>query len=226
MRLNGSKAPSDVAAAAAVGVAFVAYLAVMLFLRAPTADEWAHADPILGIAARTATLALVVGGGVLAAVVWWIAARPDRAVLASATKQAAAGVLFAALVAGGMRLFAGDTLPSFIPAEESAAPGFTLSMAAGYAEEVLFRLALVPAVYFPLRRRASRPAAIAVAAVVAGLAFALLHEAGPGASSTAYFATRFLVPGAAMTVAFLVIGPTFLVAAHCTAHLFIPALFQ
>lgn len=217
---------ATVAAAAGVGAAFAVYLAIMLVASAPTATEWDHADPILRIIPRTLTLVSIVAGGLLTALVWWRYARPGRAVLAAAGWQALLGAIAAVAIAGGVRIVVGDSLPGFVPSEESAAPGFSLSMAAGYAEEVLFRLILVPLIYFPMRRRSGRVASILVAAVVAGLAFALLHQAGPGPSSSAYFATRFLVPGAIMTVAFIVIGPSFVVTAHCTAHILIPALFH
>ena len=72
-------------------------------------------------------------------------------------------------------------------------------MTAGYAEEVLFRLALLPVLYLALARRLTRPVAIAIAAILTGLAFALLHDAGPGAFELRYFITRVLIPGAAMS---------------------------
>jgi hypothetical protein len=223
---GGREERAAIAAASAIGALFAVYLGVMLVVRPPSATEWEHADPILAILPRTLTLGLILVAGFGSAVTWWLVARPSRAAMMSAVRQALAGACVALAVAGGLRLFVGDTLPSFIPAEESAAPGYTLSMAAGYAEEVLFRLGLAALLFFALRRRLGRPAAIALTAVVTGLGFALLHEAGPAASSSAYFTTRFIVPGAAMTVAFLVIGPGFLIGAHCSAHLLIPALFH
>ena len=45
-----------------------------------------------------------------------------------------------------------------------------------------------------------------------------------GRVTAALMLTRFVLPGCGMTIAFL-ISPSFLVFAHCTAHLAIPFLF-
>jgi hypothetical protein len=224
LQLGRSVERPQIAAAALVGLLFTGYLAVRLLVTPPTEADWAGADPILHILPRWAVW-LVVAGGAIAAAGWWVAGRPARDEVVAGAGQLLLGGLFAALAVAALRLIAGPELPAAIPAEESAAPGFALSMAAGYGEELLFRLALAPLVYLPLAPRLGRLPAIAIAAVITGLAFALVHEAGGGDSSTAYFVIRTLIPGAGMTVAFFAVGPSFLIGAHGTAHLLIPAVF-
>jgi hypothetical protein len=99
-------------------------------------------------------------------------------------------------------------------------------MTAGYVEEVVFRLILLPAVFALLVSRASpSTAAIATAAVV-GLSFAVLHQLGAPDDSVAHFITRVVVPGAGMSLAFLLVGPSFVLVAHLAAHVAIPVLFR
>lgn len=215
----------QIAAAAILAQIFTVYVLVLRAAAPPTDAEWARADPILAIAPRALSLWLVPALGVLAAGVWWRLAEPRVREMRRGLRDAAIGALVAAAAVGLLRLVAGPHIPSFIPSEESAGPGYLLSMSAGYGEELLFRLALLPLLYLLLARRLTRPAAIGLAAVLTGLGFALLHQAGPGAFDAQFFATRFLVPGLAMSVAFFAISPAFLVTAHCAAHLLIPALF-
>jgi len=127
-----------------------------------------------------------------------------------------------------MRLAFGPTLPSFVPPEESARPGFTQGLAAGLFEEVLFRLMILPLSYRALLRRLSPRHAAPIAILVTSLAFAISHELGPGAAQfrVDHFITRFAFPGALMSAAYFVPGPAFIIAAHSTAHLLIPILFS
>ncbi|MCA9679265.1 MAG: hypothetical protein KC464_29815, partial [Myxococcales bacterium] len=140
----------------------------------------------------------------------------------------ALGAAAAAAVTLALRAAVGDHLPAFIPAEESAGPGLAQGLAAGVGEELVFRLGVAAAVYLTLARRLPRAAAIAAAAIVTGAMFALAHELPPAGGSFAldHVVTRALIPGAAMTAAFLVVHPAFLVAAHAAAHLLIPFLFR
>ena len=62
--------------------------------------------------------------------------------------QIAIGVLTAVAVTVTIRVLVGDSLPDFIPAEESSKPGFLYGMVAGYGEEVLFRMLLMPLLFF------------------------------------------------------------------------------
>ncbi len=215
----------QIAAAAILAQIFTVYVLVLRAAAPPTDAAWAHADPILTIAPRSLSLWLVPVLGALAAAVWWRLAQPRAREMRRGLRDALLGALAAAAAVGLLRLLAGPDLPSFIPREESSGPGYLLSMSAGYGEELLFRLALLPLLYVLLARRLTRPAAIMLAAVLTGLGFAWLHQAGPGGFDAQFFATRFLVPGVAMSVAFLAISPAFLVTAHCAAHLLIPALF-
>lgn len=217
--------PQDVAAATIIAQVFVVYLAVLQVVAPAQASHWAHADPILLILSPEVTLALVPALSVLLALTWWRWAKPDKATLRRALWHAAAGLAAGLVAIGLLRLVTGPVLPTFIPAEESAKPGFLLSMTAGYGEEVILRMALLPALLFGLARRLSRPAIITIAVVATGLAFALLHEPGQEAFNAQYFITRVLVPGCAMSLAFIYISPAFLIVAHASAHLLIPALF-
>jgi len=225
LRLGAPVGAAEIAAAAAIGGLFAIYLGIMAIAAPPTAAQRIAADPILDILGIDASILAVALAGIAAPAVWLLIARPKAAALRVAAGQALAGCAVAGLMLLALRGAYGPSLPDFIPSEESAAPGYTLSMAAGYGEEVLFRLVLVPLLYLGALRRAPRPLAIAATALLTGLAFALLHEAGGGASSAAYFVTRTLIPGAAMTAAFLVLGPGFVIGAHGAAHLFIPLLF-
>jgi hypothetical protein len=70
------------------------------------------------------------------------------------------------------------------------------------------------------------------ASLLTGLAFAVSHDLGALVGDQGlpfrldYFVIRTLLPGFVMSMAFFVIGPGFIVAAHCTAHLWIPFLFH
>jgi CAAX prenyl protease-like protein len=202
---------ADFAAAAVIAQPFTVYLVVMRFLRPPTADEWSHADPIL----RFLPLWLIPALAVVAAIAWVRLAKPA---LGRALRHALFGVIAAGAICAILRLIYGPHLPRFIPPEESAAPGLLLNMSAGYAEEIIFRIALLPALLIALRRV---PLSLFLAIALSGLAFALAHDF----HLDAHFATRFLIPGCAFSLAALLISPAFLVTAHCTAHVLIPLLF-
>ncbi len=217
--------PEDVTAAALFGQVFAVYVVVLGLGLAPTETQWSEADPILGILPRLVSLWSVPLLSVVAVGVWWRIAEPSRDTLLRGALHAFAGLAVGVLAVGLLRLAVGPTLPSFIPSEESARPGFLLSMTAGYAEEVIFRPGLLPAAYFALRDRIPKHAAALVAALVTGLGFALLHDAGPGVFEMRFFLTRALIPGAAMSLAFVYVSPSFIVIAHASAHLLIPALF-
>lgn len=219
--------PPEFAAAALLVQPFTIYLAVVVLALPPTADHWSHADPVLTLVpGRLAPLLVPVAGAVLGALAWrwW---RPSAAVLRRAGWHALAGAVFASLAVGALRAAVGPVLPTFIPAEESAAPGVCLSMVAGYAEELVCRLIVLAAAWHALMaHRAPRVPAIAVAALASGLVFAVLHALGEREPSATYFVTRLVVPGTAFAVAALVLHPSFVVVGHCTAHVFIPLLFE
>jgi len=215
--------PEDVTVAALFSLPYAAYLVVLQAVRPATELQWTLADPILVLSPRAATPWLSVVAALALAALWWKLAPPDRQALRRGAIGAIAGALLAALAWGALRLAVGETLPAFIPREESAGPGFLLSMTAGVEEEQLCRLALVPALFFPLRRRGVWRAA-AVAVLASGLVFAVWHAAGEATFAPVYFATRLLGPGCVMSLVWLV-SPPAIVVDHLTAHLFIPALF-
>jgi hypothetical protein len=134
-------------------------------------------------------------------------------------------VAVAWLIVGGLRLAWGPHIPSFVPPEESAAPGFLLNMAAGYGEETVFRLLLLPVAFFALASRVPRPVAVVAATTLVGVGFALIHEPGSLVFAPRLFMARLLLPGCAMSVASLYRGPAFIVVAHCMAHVAIPLVF-
>ena len=77
-------------------------------------------------------------------------------------------------------------------------------------------------------RRVKALATLVLAATLAlfATAKALLHVHPDDPAPLAHFATRLLLPGALMSVAFLAVEPSFIVTAHCTAHVLIPFLFS
>jgi len=219
-RANANNLLAETSAAAVAIQPFVLY-ALALWIFAPSSEaHWANVDPILKIVPCTVMLAFVVVVGFASPVVMTRIARPEKRAFA----WAAIGVVFGMGLALVLRAIVGSTLPAFIPSEESAKPGPTLNMMAGVAEEVLFRLALLTATYVFLAKRTTRVTAVLVSALISGVAFALLHHVGPGASSVAWFMTRTLIPGFAFNVVYLV-RPSFLVCAHCAAHIAIPLVF-
>ena len=155
----------------------------------------------------------------------WTLARPGRAALADAAARAGVGLASGALLAVCVRVGVGDTLPAFVPTEESAAPGPTLSLAAGYVEELLIRLVVLALAWRSLSPRLSVAASVVASSAIAALAFAALHRLGEVQPSNVYLVTRLLLPGFAFSVVALVARPAFLIAAHGAAHLVIPWLF-
>ncbi len=216
----------DVAAAAATSLPFAAYLVVAGVHSPPTEGAWRRADPILKLLPRGAAIGLVVVAALVAIASWTVRARPGRRELVRAAGEGVAGAVAAVVVLVALRAMHGPSMPRFVPAEESAAPGVALNMAAGLGEEVVFRLGILSALFFALASKLRRATAAVLAAVVTGVAFAVAHALGPDPSSAAWFVTRFAVPGFAMSLAYLGLGPSFIVVAHCTAHLLIPRLFS
>ena len=216
---------ADIAVAAAAGVPFALYLMALQLTTAPSAEQWQHADPILHILPRSLGLIGVPALALVLAFWWTRSARPRSADWRRGGRYALAGVVLVAVVTGAIRALAGPELPSFIPPEESARPGFLLSMTAGFGEEVLFRMIFLPLVWLALARVLKQIPAAAFAILLTGLAFALLHWLGSDSFSAEFFATRFLFPGCIMSLAFLYLNPTLVVAGHSTAHLAMPLVF-
>jgi hypothetical protein len=72
-----------------------------------------------------------------------------------------------------------------------------------------------------------RRIAASMAVLVTAALFSLSHELGPagGVFDQQFMLTRFAIPGLAMSIVALRLNLTFVVFAHCTAHLLIPSLF-
>jgi len=215
-----------VSAAALLALPWCLLLAVLAVLQPPTAANWAAADPILGFLPQALYLWGVPLFGVAVAGAWLRFSRPDAADLRWSLARAAAGVVSAGLIVGTIRWLAGPVPPPFIPTEESTAPGLLLGLSAGVGEEFLFRMTLVPLLFWALKRRLPKLPASVLTALVTGVLFSLLHALGPGDPPVMWHLSRLLLPGMLMTFAYLRLGPAFLLTAHFAAHLWIPLLFD
>ena len=214
----------DAAGGAWVALPFVALVVALERAAPPGPASLAAADPFV-LTLRAWGGAFAVPALAAAVIGFRLARVPPRDALDPATLvRAVAGAAVAAGVLLVLRAAFGPALPSFVPPEESARPGLLLGLSAGVGEEVLFRLALLTSLAASMSgRRGGR----ALAVVATGALFAAAHELPPAARAFRpdLLVTRFLVPGCAFGALYLVLGPAFLVAAHCTAHLLIPLLF-
>ena len=215
---------------------FAFYCVVLLFVEEPSEEQIFWADPILKIAPVqvstivTLVLSFLIGACALRHIGIAGLVRHTR------NKRLAAGVLTAIIVACTIRFLVGDTLPDFVPAEESSKPGFLLSMVAGYGEEVYFRMVLAPLVFFGmLRLSQNTPSSerrvwisASTAIVVTALAFVLAHELGEtdGVIVWKLVATRVMLPGIAMGVLYFAVSPGFVIFMHSSMHILIPLLFN
>src|SRR5262245_19342669 len=118
--LRAGPRPEDVTVAALFALPFAAYLVVLRAVATPTDAQWAAVDPILTILPRTLSLRLPPLAAVVVAAAWWRFARPDREALRRGALGALFGAVIAGAAAGALRLAVGETLPGFIPKEESA----------------------------------------------------------------------------------------------------------
>lgn len=118
-------------------------------------------------------------------------------------------------------------MPTFIPPEQSAKPGYLLGVSAGLAEELIFRLSLTPLLFVVLRKWLGLHWSAFITIIIVALSFALLHEVGGGAEPfmPQHFIARFMIPGVVMGLVVFYVSPIFVVAVHCTAHVMIPLLF-
>lgn len=220
--------PPRIAAAAACLLPFVALYALLNAWQPPDAGQLQVADPLVqGLLpiAGTWTIAFI---ATAIAAAWLHAFRPPARDLRHAACFAALGAVAGLLLPLLIRWLHGDTLPAFIPPEESAAPGMTAGIGAGVIEEALFRLGLLPLAFFALRRHAGLFVAATGACVITGLGFALSHELVPAAGGfeAAHFATRVLIPGMAMSALAILLHPAFIISAHCSAHVALALLFM
>ncbi len=226
MRWAGALRSDEIGSFGAASFAVLPFAAAsgMLAVLAPHSEAQLRvADPLIRLLGPAAP-GLTVAAATAVALAWRPIARVVRRDLTWALYGAAA----AAVAALGLRLLFGPHLPAFVPPEESSGPGIALGLAAGVLEEVVFRCFLLPGIYASCRTRMGRRAATVAAVVASGVLFSLSHELGPGggAFEPRFLLTRFVVPGAMMSALAFRPGPTFIVTAHCTAHLLIPFLFQ
>jgi hypothetical protein len=217
----------EVAAAATLIQPFALLTALLLLIAPPDAAAFAAADPLVRSIGLTVGLFAIPAAAIASLPIWLWLAWPSAPALRRSLQLAAAGVAIAIAVSLLLRLLVGTHLPAVVPPEESAAPGLSAGLAAGLIEEVLIRLAVLPAALVMARRRLAPAAAAAVAVLLAATAFTLLHQIGPGAAPfvPAYVATRFLFPGVVMSAAALKPGPALVCIGHCAAHLLIPLFF-
>lgn len=211
-------------AAAVLSVPIALLSGGLLAAASPTAAQRAAADPLLQFAPLLTNPVALPSLAVAMAAAWCALYGLRRDPLRRALRQAAAAAALVLVALPLLRLVVGPHLPLFIPPEEGARPGLPLGLAAGLGEELLFRLLLLPLLLAAL---GTRTAGKIAAAFAVGLTFAASHELGPGAGTfvAAHFASRFLVPGVGMSLLFLYVGPSFLLALHCGAHLLLPLLF-
>lgn len=217
--------PASVAAAALLALPWALLVLVLALVAPASADQLAAADPLVHLLPAGWTPFVVPLLALTAAGAWVRLARPDRAELRRAGARALAGVLMSGLIVATIRGVGGPVPPPLVPTEETVAPGLLLGLAGGLQEELIFRLALVPPLFWALERRLPRMAAVAGTALLTGLIFSGLHAVASDTPVAAWHLSRLLLPGMLMTFAFLRLGPSFLVTAHCAAHLWIPAIF-
>ncbi len=216
------------ASAAVILVPYWLVMAALHWTSPATQEQLPAGDPLVQTFAGFGS-ALAIPAVSLAVIAFWaVRFRPSPREVITELPRAAAGAAVAVAVAFILYWIFGSKLPSFIPPEESSRPGLQQGFSAGLIEEVLFRLMVLPAVYSALRRRLGEMPSRLLTMVAVGLLFSLSHELPPAGTGflPKLLATRFLFPGVVMSGAAFWIGPAFIVAAHCTAHLVIPFLFR
>lgn len=214
---------------------FILYCVVLLVFTDPTESEKFCADPFLKIAPIhiSVWLAIILS---LALAIWCFRSLGKELLLKyTPTRQIISGIAVAVIVGLILRSILGESLPYFVPAEESSKPGFLYGMVAGYSEELYFRMLIAPLVFFvsfaflksatPKKRVLT---SIVIAILITALAFNLFHEIGEADNIIVWkiFATRFMVPGLIMGSLYFWVGPGFVIFMHSTIHIMIPLLFH
>lgn len=214
---------------------FALYCLFFWFYSTPTEKNLIWADPLIKILPIEISIWLTISSSIVmgALSLRWLG---TKALLQNTPFfQLGTGLLTAIAVAVTLRVLVGDTLPPFVPAEESSRPGFLYGMVAGYGEEVLFRMMLTPMFFFGTyyalhnQKQTNRVLwAAATAIVLTAISFVLLHELGEadGALVWPSIATRFFVPGIVMGLLFFLFGPGFVISMHAMMHVMIPLLFH
>lgn len=220
---RGTSVARSAGVASVLALAFAALLAALTHWCPASEAQRGAADPLVQLLYGSGGVWLIVAATVIVAIAWKRYARVRR----SDVGWALAGVGVAMVLAFAIRAIVGNRLPAFIPSEESARPGITLGLAAGLVEEVVFRLVLLPCIFLVAAKWMDRRVAAGIAVLVTAVLFSLSHELGPagGVFDQRFMLTRFAIPGLAMSIVALRLNLTFVVFAHCTAHLLIPSLF-
>jgi hypothetical protein len=214
---------ADFAMAALFAQPFMIHQIIARSSHRPTATQWSYADPILSLLPHDSIVWLFPAIGVVITLVWMVMAFPSAA---EVRRAIIATFIAVTLVGGGMLAYLtlkGPYLPRWLVVEE-APNARALGPLAGYAEEMLIRTGVLPLVYLWLGDR-KKWLAIVGASLIAGLAFALLHEGGDATFSVKVFALRVLIPGFALSVLALLTKPTFVVFAHGTFHVVLMVFF-
>ncbi len=214
-----------VGGAAVCFLPFLALLAVLFALGDASAAEFQRSDPLVRFFGYPATTVATLVGGIGLCLLWWRRRRPGFPAIRASMKWAVASSAAVALALAVTAAVHGPKIPSFIPPEESAEAGLLLGQTAGMFEEVVFRLLLLPLAISLLGRRLPYHTKTLVASLAIGILFAASHELAGAPFQFRYFATRLLVPGFGMSLAFTRVHPAALLSAHATAHIVIALLF-
>lgn len=219
-----SRLADGAAVASAWALFFAALLVALAIVSPPSAAQRLAADPLLRVLEGRGGAWLVVA----AAIAIFALLRRGNPLRVQGARWAIAGAIAGLMATLLVRALVGPRLPPFIPSEESARPGVTLGLSAGLLEEVVFRLTLLPGIALAAGRRMAGWGAVALAVIVTSALFSLSHELGPGGGvfDGRLMATRFVFPGVVMSILAVRVNMTFLVCAHCSAHLLIPLLFS
>ena len=212
-------------AAALVLLPALALWGALAWTSSVTVAQVQCSDPLVQAAIRYAGLWIVPVLAIATALGHMAGGEPRGSDVRAAAFAMAMG---AAVVAGGLvvaQVVGPRPVPWFVPPEESACPGLFLGYTAGFLEETIFRMALLPVAFGLLATRMARRPAAATAVVLTGLLFALSHEVGAAGFNAAHAVTRFLFPGCFMSALWLRPGPPYPVALHCALHLVIPSLY-
>jgi hypothetical protein len=214
----------DFAAAAVLVQPFMLYLVALRVQSPPPAGAWSSADPILRLLPPDPMLLLAPLFGVALTIAWLTFSWPSWGVFKRELLGGLAGSLLVCGAAFAWWKLRGDHLPPAFRLEESSGGHPCLHLMAGYVEETLVRLIVLPILFLNLVGR-SRGAAILLASLAAGVAFAALHEPGARDFVPMLFVIRLVVPGVALSLLALLTRPSLAISAHLTAHVVVPLLF-
>jgi hypothetical protein len=227
--------PKQLMATIVWGQVFAVYCLILVLTVKPTQNQIFWADPFLKVIPIDLSVWVVIISSFTVGLYCLVKLGSLEALFANTPGMQILSGVSAAMVIG-LAIFAivGDSLPDFVPAEESAKPGYLYGMAAGYGEEVLMRFTILPIVFFGIMRLTSHRSprfqgvSGAIMAITLGaLAFLILHEIGETDHMIVWklVLTRLMVPCLLMGTLTFLVGPGFVVFMHATMHIVIPILF-